>query len=247
MATKVILVGVGGATCSGKTTLAKHLRNIIPDSIIIHQDPQEHIPNHPIYNVQDWDAPAGAIDWDRLVAFLRDVKRTGVIPDDHYSHDYLNEQYLVPPSDEAQDRWHSKFATLKAQRESSGQERVIFALVDGFLLYWHPDVRAQLDVQLLLRVPEDVLRQRRHERDGYHTAAGTLWRDPPHYWEQIVWPAYVEAHKHLFAGGDVKRGALLDDSILVLQPLEMSMDETVSRAADAILKFAAFDQQRKQQ
>jgi energy-coupling factor transporter ATP-binding protein EcfA2 len=27
-----------GATCSGKTTLAKHLNGILPDSVIIHQD-----------------------------------------------------------------------------------------------------------------------------------------------------------------------------------------------------------------
>src|SRR6185437_12742895 len=53
--TRVILIGVGcaffhlhvfvpteykhrGATCSGKTTLAKHLRSILPGSFIIHQD-----------------------------------------------------------------------------------------------------------------------------------------------------------------------------------------------------------------
>lgn len=56
--TRVILIGVGsvsfspilyllilifqvenrGATCSGKTTLAKHLNRILPDSVIIHQD-----------------------------------------------------------------------------------------------------------------------------------------------------------------------------------------------------------------
>lgn len=55
---RVILVGIGcvhysnpiqltaylalyfhrGATCSGKTTLAKHLRNILPGSVILHQD-----------------------------------------------------------------------------------------------------------------------------------------------------------------------------------------------------------------
>jgi len=35
---KVVLIGVGGATCSGKTTLAKHLRQILPGSFIIHQD-----------------------------------------------------------------------------------------------------------------------------------------------------------------------------------------------------------------
>jgi hypothetical protein len=31
-----------GATCSGKTTLAKHLRDILPDSFIIHQDVCSH-------------------------------------------------------------------------------------------------------------------------------------------------------------------------------------------------------------
>ncbi|EEB95308.1 hypothetical protein MPER_05739, partial [Moniliophthora perniciosa FA553] len=36
--TRVILVGIGGATCSGKTTLAKHLNRILPNSVIIHQD-----------------------------------------------------------------------------------------------------------------------------------------------------------------------------------------------------------------
>lgn len=54
MKTRVILLGIGyvrpatgctpnssvssGATCSGKTTLAKHLRRILPNSVIIHQD-----------------------------------------------------------------------------------------------------------------------------------------------------------------------------------------------------------------
>jgi hypothetical protein len=36
-----------GATCSGKTTLAKHLHNILPDSFIIHQDvPYPQLPKN---------------------------------------------------------------------------------------------------------------------------------------------------------------------------------------------------------
>lgn len=84
-----------------------------------------------------------------------------------------------------------------------------------------------------MRVPEEVLRKRRHERHGYHTAGwshylfsyftaalmfivqsdpeGSLWRDPPHYWEQIVYPAYVRANEHLFEGEDVERGILKPD------------------------------------
>lgn len=34
----VIRIWESGATCSGKTTLAKHLRSILPGSVILHQD-----------------------------------------------------------------------------------------------------------------------------------------------------------------------------------------------------------------
>lgn len=36
------------------------------------------------------------------------------------------------------------------------------------------DVIDQLDVRIFLRVPEDVLKKRRHERHGYHTAGKNM-------------------------------------------------------------------------
>lgn len=125
---------------------------------------------HPVHNVQDWDAAPGAIDWPRLVDFLRKVKATGEIPGDHRSHDHLNEQKDLPIPAELRDRWVNKFETLGRQRATAGDEEIVWGLVDGFLLYWHPEVIAQLDVRIYLRVPHDVLRARRHERHGYHTA-----------------------------------------------------------------------------
>ncbi|KAF9476378.1 P-loop containing nucleoside triphosphate hydrolase protein [Pholiota conissans] len=245
MKTKVILIGVGGATCSGKTTLAKHLRNILPDSVIIHQDdfapPQELVPYHPIHNVQDWDAPAGAIAWNRLIDFLKLVKRTGEIPPDHHSHDHLNEQKVIALSDAVRDRWRAEFEKLKKERTTSDDERVVWGLVDGFLLYWHPEVIAQLDVRIMLRVPHAVLKKRRHERHGYHTAVqsdpeGTLWRDPPHYWENIVYPAYIEAHHDVFEHGDVEQGKPTDkvEGLVLLESLNISMDEAVERCCEMI-------------
>ncbi|KAH9941030.1 P-loop containing nucleoside triphosphate hydrolase protein [Amylocystis lapponica] len=197
MPPRVILVGIGGATCSGKTTLAKHLRRIIPRSVIIHQDPQELIPIHPVYGVQDWDDAKGAIDWPRMVKALAEVKRTGTIPPEHYSHDHLNEQRDLPIDTATYERWRD-------HREAD--ENITWVLVDGFLLYWHPEVVKLLDVRVFLRVSHEVLKQRRNERSGYHTAEGTLWRDPPNYWEQIVWPAYEAAHVHMVEGGDVEHG-----------------------------------------
>jgi nicotinamide/nicotinate riboside kinase len=178
--TRVILIGIGGATCSGKTTLAKHLLSLLPNSFIIHQDdfapPQELVPIHPVYGVQDWDAPAGAIDWPRLVDFLRTFKKTGEFPKGHNSHDHLNEQKDVPITEQVRGRWTAQFDKIAEDSRNNGEE-LIWALVDGFLLYWNQDVIDQLDVRVFLRVPADVLRQRRHDRHGYHTA-GTLTLSP---------------------------------------------------------------------
>ena len=35
---------------------------------------------------------------------------------------------------------------------------------------------------------------------------GSLWQDPPRYWDDIVWPADIKAHKNIFFGGNVSYG-----------------------------------------
>ncbi|KAH8107811.1 P-loop containing nucleoside triphosphate hydrolase protein [Cristinia sonorae] len=237
---RVILVGIGGASSSGKTTLSKYLRSILPGSIILHQDdfapPQELIPVHPVYQVQDWDAAEGAIDWPRMVTALREVKRTGQIPPEHYSHDHLNPQEGVPVNVDVLERWKQRFTDLDRERKEKG-EKFLWVLVDGFLLFWHPEVVDTLDVKILLRAPHDVLRDRRLARQGYHTAEGGFWRDPPNYWEQIVWPAYVDAHKGIVENGDVEHGKSNGKvpGLEILEGLEISMDAMVEFACEKLM------------
>ncbi|KAJ1304598.1 hypothetical protein OPQ81_005741 [Rhizoctonia solani] len=249
---KVLLVGIGGPTCSGKTTLAKYLREILPNSFIIHQDdfapPWDQIPMHPVYNVQDWDDAPGAIDWPRLRAFLKYVKDRGTIPSSHSSHDHLNEQREVPIPQGMLERLKAQFQ--EAERQWASKEvDIIWALLDGFLLYWDKEVVDYLDAKIFIHVSEDALRRRRHERHGYHTAAqsdqseGSLWRDPPNYWEQIVYPAYLRAHKHLFKNEDVEKADLTPEYVNKLLLLHgeghgdqtLDMGQMVEASAQCIL------------
>ena len=98
--------------------------------------PQELVPIHPVHNVQDWDAAAGAISWDRFVEFLRHVKETGVIPPDHRSHDHLNEQKEVNIEEKLREKWIMEFESIKQDKQLHN-EKVVWGLVDGFLLYWN--------------------------------------------------------------------------------------------------------------
>ncbi|KAF8549029.1 P-loop containing nucleoside triphosphate hydrolase protein [Imleria badia] len=243
---RIVLVGVGisyilillprGATCSGKTTVAKHLRTILPNSVIIHQDdfapPEELIPIHPVHNVADWDSPQGAIDWPRFGTFLKNVKENGVIPPDHRSHDHLNEQKDIPLTDSVHQALRRRFQEVEVEQRKKGI-RIMWGLIDGFLLYWDKEIIDQLDVRFFLRVPHDVLKQRRHERHGYHTAEGSLWKDPPMYWEQIVYPGYLEAHRDMFENGDVENGKLTGQ-----RGAEMSIDDIVGRCCDVLGDYA---------
>ncbi|KLO09152.1 P-loop containing nucleoside triphosphate hydrolase protein [Schizopora paradoxa] len=238
---RVILIGVGGATCSGKTTLAKHLKACIPESFIIHQDdfapPQEKVPIHPEYGVQDWDDAPGAIDWPRLRGFLREVKEMGAIPESHKSHDHLNEQKDVPVDKEVFSKWKDQFEQIMKEGKERGEE-ITWGLVDGFLLYWDSEVVSTLDTRIFLRVPCETLKKRRHERHGYHTAVeGSLWRDPPQYFEQIVYPAYVRAHSHMLTDGDVENGKPngVVENLLLVDCEAMSMDDVFGKSCEAIV------------
>lgn len=65
---------------------------------------------------------------------------------------------------------------------------------------------------------------------------GSLWRDPPHYWEQIVYPAYVAAHAELFEGGDTEHGKPENvENLVVIDGLEMSMSDIVEKCCKILV------------
>ncbi|KAK1922164.1 hypothetical protein DB88DRAFT_536240 [Papiliotrema laurentii] len=239
MSRRVLLIGVGGASCSGKTTLAKHLREVLPNSLIIHQDdfapPAEAIPftqDQPA--VQDWDDPPTCILWEDFRGTLTHVKRLGTLPPSHQSHDHLNEQVPVGVDEDSKSRWKSRFEQLK----------VVWVIVDGFVLYWDPIVRDALDVKMLLRVPRATLQQRREKRQTYvlqnpdDAAAGGVWVDPPNYFSRIVWPGYVKAHQGIFEDGDVENGRPLS-GITLLEPLDGDMTDVFEAACKTIIDVYA--------
>jgi nicotinamide/nicotinate riboside kinase len=97
--------------------------------------PEDTLPIHPTLG-QDWDTAATAINWPRLRAFLRTVKRIARIPDDHSSHDHMNPQAHVPLDHSVAARCKADIAAAQKEVEAASGARVVWGLVDGFLLYW---------------------------------------------------------------------------------------------------------------
>jgi nicotinamide/nicotinate riboside kinase len=69
---------------------------------------------------------------------------------------------------------------------------------------------------------------------------GSLWRDPPNYWEQIVWPAYVRAHTDMLEGGDIEHGRPTEKvkDLVLIEGLENSMDEVIDLVCDRLMHTA---------
>ena len=69
---------------------------------------------------------------------------------------------------------------------------------------------------------------------------GALWRDPPGYWEDIVYPAYLDAHKDIFMDEDVEHGQLTStvSELILIESLEISMSDAVERCCSVLKEMA---------
>ncbi|KIM21630.1 hypothetical protein M408DRAFT_80281 [Serendipita vermifera MAFF 305830] len=209
--TRVVLIGVGGASCSGKTTIASLLHTILPNSRLIHQDDQSFappsglIPIHPKYNVPDWERAETSIEWPKFRQFLQNLKAKDNTPVDYVNHEGWTDSVAV--SQETVVHWQETLGALDAKLRQNGSN-IEWGIVEGFLLYWHPDVIEPLDIRLFLRGDNKTMKARRELRETYGGADGYMWRDPPEYWDNLVWPAYLEAHQRMFIDGNVNGEAI---------------------------------------
>jgi nicotinamide/nicotinate riboside kinase len=170
------LIGIGGSSCSGKSTITNLLSHLL-DGPIVHQDafyrPDSLIPL--LNGVPNWDCP-GAIDFDRFHATLRRIKNGS------------SEQILGPNRPEMNlELTRNKEIAKLVQRIKDSKVKVV--MVDGFLLYADQVTSDLLDVSIFLCAPFEVLKSRRERRKTYVTPEGH-WEDPPGYFEKIVWPMY---------------------------------------------------------
>ncbi|KWU46008.1 P-loop containing nucleoside triphosphate hydrolase protein, partial [Rhodotorula sp. JG-1b] len=209
---RMLIAAIGGATGSGKTTLAKHLGRIIPSLLVFQDDfapPEDKVPIDPRYGWQDWDDKAGAIEWDRQREVFHSIRESGQVPPEHSSHDHLNEQVPVEIEDETERKWAER--RVHADPRLSTRSKIV--VTEGFLILVDPETSRQFDLQFFLRGDYATLKQRRIDRQGYVRVPSRLifsWlsQDPPGYWEKCVWPAYLSAHAPLFVDGDVEKGAI---------------------------------------
>ncbi|KAH6620959.1 hypothetical protein B0J18DRAFT_450382 [Chaetomium sp. MPI-SDFR-AT-0129] len=225
---RTVIIGISGCSSSGKTTLARLLRDIFPETFILHEDdfykPESELPIK--HGLVDWDCPE-AISIPDLEAALAHIRKTGTFPPNLNSLEDLN---TVGPCPATPSQIASNTARVQTWLSPGHPGSLIFnptnprktriCILDGFLLYSPPpapestpatspfrNVMTHLNIKLFLLASKASALRRREARDGYVHVDG-FWTDPPGYVEKIVWPNYVETHGWLFEGGDVEGGVV---------------------------------------
>lgn len=196
---KAILLGISGISSSGKTTLARLLRDIFPRAFVLHEDDfYKTDADIPVKNgIQDWDC-SDSINLSSFQDTLRYIQQNGEPPKDFVSKEDKNSVGKVDV-----DRVLLEDLKWKASKWMFADAPPI-AIIDGFLLYSEEmkAVRDLFDVKLFLRADYATMKARREARSGYVTLEG-FWEDPPGYVDDIVWPNYVKDHSFMFKEGQV--------------------------------------------
>ncbi|KAK3675086.1 ribosylnicotinamide kinase [Recurvomyces mirabilis] len=220
---KALLISISGPSSSGKTTLSRLLRDIFPNTSILHEDdfykPDAQIPMTKTSSgaeIADWDC-LDALDLPALQKALEYIKANGMLPPDLVSKEDKNSVGKVDVDGKVVEDLHWR---------ASGwmfQDVPPVVIIDGFLLYSESmkAIRGLFDVKIFLRTDFETARRRRGDRSGYVTLEG-FWEDPPGYVEEVVWPNFAREHGFLFEGGDVE--GEVDEAVVAGMQLDVIPD-----------------------
>ncbi|KAF9430367.1 ribosylnicotinamide kinase [Podila epigama] len=162
-------------------------------STLIHQDdfylPENQLPIDPKTGLANWDCPQ-AIDFEALIQTLTYIRAHGDFPAGFNS---LEEKNPVGSKENSTPIPQATLDTLRdhIMTKIPSDRETKFVIVDGFMLFVNEHLCDTLDIKFFLSAPYSVLKERRESRKGYATLEG-YWEDPPGYFDDIVWPNYLE-------------------------------------------------------
>ncbi|KAH9277006.1 hypothetical protein BASA83_000523 [Batrachochytrium salamandrivorans] len=201
-----------GASCSGKSTLTNWLADVT-DGKVIHQDQfykaDGDIPM--VDGVADWDC-VGAINMPKFIHTLQQAKTTK--------------------------GFKSVLGSNRPALDNSEVSSTLLRQLHGFLLFSDPDAFSEFDSGFFLKASFNTLLQRRNARDPYVTTEG-LWEDPPGYFEDIVWPAYLANNSKVLDGTIAQLNPKFAAALTVVDTDSFTIETNLSKSVDVLCEMLA--------
>ncbi|KAL7752774.1 ribosylnicotinamide kinase [Sorochytrium milnesiophthora] len=239
------LIALGGASASGKSTLAHNLSVVLTQAgatvFILRQDAffkaAEEVPVDPETGKQNWELPT-SLNFDAFCATVRDVRSAATVD---ALHALWDERKLGQDGQDTSSRFSSDLTWLlqgPLDRRQSPHNRAedaldalhvlsgkVIVLVDGYLLYHDLGNVAQMfDARVFAWAAYETCKRRREERLGYACSDGVFWSDPEGYFDEFVWPAYQQMNRSVLSKLD--EAALQSQGAVWVQALEVLSDKS---------------------
>lgn len=186
MVSQWLIIGASGATCSGKTTLTRDLKELLPDMKVLSQDnyflPIDS-PQHtliPELNHFNWEI-LSSLDMEKMYTDIRNI---------------VGEQTMKINTAEILDafkKWTNRQCENKTEifkndvhliKNKLGKYNINILLIEGFSIFNYAPIDEICHLKFFLTISKETCFERRNKRT-YDPP------DVPGYFEMCVWPEYI--------------------------------------------------------